>query len=95
MANIKALSKNSFEEKQLAEQKGGLYKYWQYKEGSKMIVVRIYSDKFAVDYYAGPLDMEDSDFGSYSGDMENAWPVILKLANKYFKQYQFTGEQPE
>lgn len=88
--STKILTQKSFKEKQLAEQKGDIWKYYQHKEGNKSIVVRIYSAEFAIDYYNG-MDIEDSECGNYSGEEANAWPVILKVANKFFKQYQFTG----
>jgi len=81
------LKKENFIEKQLAEQKGGIWSYWEYKEGDKTIVIRIYSTEYAVDYYKG-IDLEDSNSGYYEKD---AWEAALKEANKLFKQYEFTG----
>lgn len=88
---IKKLTQDNFKEKQLAEQKGGLYKYHQYQEAGKAIVVRVYSTQFAVDYYEG-IDLVDSDFSDYEGE---AWPKILEIANRFFTQYEFTGTPSE
>lgn len=88
------LTKESFTEKQLAEQKGGLYKYYEYKEGNRCIVLRFYTDIVAVDYYAG-IDMEDSDNAFNVTDETDAWSKGLEIANRYFTQYEFKGQQEE
>lgn len=87
------LKQEDFKEKQLAEQKGGLYKYYQYKEGGKTIVIRIYSTSLAVDYYNG-IDLEDSDFADYEGD---PWDKALEIANRFFnlQDYGFNGVPDE
>ncbi len=88
---LKTLIAESFKKKELAEQKGGLYEYQQYKEGSKAIVIRMYTSEFAVDYYNG-IDLEDSDSGTHDGD---AWPAALVIANRFFREYEFTGKPDE
>ena len=88
---IKKLTQENFKEKQLAEQKGELYTYYEYKEERKSVVVRIYSSQFAVDYYEG-INLEDSEFGNYEGD---AWPAALEVANVFFSKYEFTGNEKE
>lgn len=86
------LVKDSFEEKQLAEQKGGLYKYYEYKEGNKNIVLRFYANTIAVDYYVG-IDLEDSENAyNIEGETE-AWEKALEIANLFFKKYEFKGKQ--
>lgn len=92
MDKITTLTKENFTEKQLAEQKGGLYTYQEYREGSRAIVIRIYPSTYAVDYYSGKIDLEDSDFGDYSGD---AWPQALEVANRFFTEYAFSGVPTE
>lgn len=92
MSKIKTLTQDNFEKKQLAEQKGGLWAYHEYREGNRAIVIRVYPSTFAVDYYAGTIDLEDSDFGNHDGD---AWDAALEVANRFFKQYNFTGEPTE
>lgn len=90
------LTKENFIEKQLAEQKGGLYKYYEYKEEAenKILVVRFYAHAVAVDYYLGRIDMEDSENaeGTHYEDGD-AWDKALAIANKFFVQYEFKGPQ--
>ena len=86
------LTKESFEKKQLAEQKGGLYAYYEYREDNRAIVIRIYSTAVAVDYYSGSIDLEDSEDVQVENEVE-AWEKALVIANKFFKQYEFKGQQ--
>ena len=87
------LTKESFEKKQLAEQKGGLWAYYEYKEGSRAIVIRLYSTAVAVDYYSGSIDLEDSeDVQGITNEVE-AWEKALEIANRFFTQYEFKGQQ--
>ena len=86
------LTKESFEKKQLAEQKGGLYAYYEYRENNRAIVVRIYSTAVAVDYYSGSIDLEDSKDVTIANEVE-AWEEALAIANEFFKVYEFKGQQ--
>lgn len=88
------LTKESFTEKQLAEQKGGLYKYYEYKEGNRNIVIRIYSVALAVDYYVG-IDLEDSESVRDFTNEDEAWEKALEVANRFFTTYEFKGQQAE
>ena len=87
------LTKESFEKKELAEQKGGLWEYYQYKEDNRTISIRFYGSTkaLAVDYYVG-IDLEDSD--NAENVPEGAeWETALQIANRFFKQYEFKGPQ--
>lgn len=86
------LTKESFTEKQLAEQKGDLWKYYEYKEENRAIVIRIYSTAVAVDYYSGSIDLEDSKDVQGVTDKEEAWREALAIANEFFKVYEFKGQ---
>lgn len=87
----KKLTIQDFEEKQLAEQKGELWKYYEYREDNKVIVLRFYSIAIAVDYYVG-MDLEDSQdetIISKGTEIQQA----LDLANKFFTKYEFKGKE--
>lgn len=88
------LTKESFKVKQLAEQKGGLYTYYEYKEENRAIVIRIYSTALAVDYYVG-IDLEDSESVQDFSNESEAWEKALEVANRFFTAYEFKGKQEE
>ncbi len=87
------LTKDRFEKKELAEQKGGLWEYYEYSEGIKKIVIRFYGSTkaLAVDFYMG-IDMTDADNAENIPDGAE-WETALQIANRFFKQYDFSGPQ--
>lgn len=86
------LTKESFEKKQLAEQKGELWAYYEYRENNRYIVVRIYRSAVAVDYYNGAINLEDSEDEITTNEVD-AWEKALEIANRFYKKYEFTGQQ--